>query len=140
MIVNALLPASDAVVSAGWDGKLVYWDLESRKVAKTYQCESYINTLTWLNSSKKQVLAGGKSGYLILVEMWWKKAFCFHYQNSLQVQNWWSKNYSCYLAYTDIAIKKFVRMQCFSDMLLPTSLSTLSQTCRCIAESVGHKK
>ena len=69
MIVNALPPASDAVVSAGWDGKLVYWDLESRKVAKTYQCESYINTLTWLNSSKKQVLAGGKSGYLILVEM-----------------------------------------------------------------------
>jgi len=69
MIINALLLSSKSAVSAGWDGKLVLWDLETKKQEQQYQCDSYINTLAWLDSEKKQILAGGKSGFLVKVQM-----------------------------------------------------------------------
>ena len=69
MIINALLLSSNFVVSAGWDCKLVLWDLETKKQAQQYQCDSYINTLAWIDSEKKQIVAGGKSGFLVLVQM-----------------------------------------------------------------------
>ena len=69
MIINALLLSSKSAVSAGWDGKLVLWDLETKKQEQQHQCDSYINTLAWLDSEKKQILAGGKSGFLVLVQM-----------------------------------------------------------------------
>ena len=34
-----------------------------------FACESYINTLCWADKDKKQVLAGGKNGYLIWVQL-----------------------------------------------------------------------
>ena len=47
----------------------IFRDLKSQKLTKEFKCESYINTMAWLNFEKEQVIAGGKNGYLILVQM-----------------------------------------------------------------------
>ena len=59
----------DKVVSAGWDTKLVLWNLSSMKKEAEVPCDSYINILSWLDPKNKQVLAGGENGYLILVQL-----------------------------------------------------------------------
>ena len=69
MIVNALLSLPNGVISAGWDRKLVFWDLDTQKVIREYQCDAYINTMAWLDPIKKHVLAGGANGFLALVQM-----------------------------------------------------------------------
>ena len=69
MIINALLLNEDTIVSAGWDKKLVRWSIESQKNLDVTPCETYINTLAWLDKSKNQVLAGGMNGYLILAQL-----------------------------------------------------------------------
>ena len=69
MIVNSILLDGDKVVSAGWDSKVVLWSISSLKKELEVACESYINILCWMDSTNKQVLAGGKNGYLIIVQL-----------------------------------------------------------------------
>lgn len=69
MIINALLLNQNYVVSAGWDGRIILWDMTDFQKKKEFNCESYINTLCWFDKDKKQVLAGGKNGYLIFVQL-----------------------------------------------------------------------
>ena len=69
MIINSILLDGDKVVSAGWDSKVVLWSISSLKKELEVPCESYVNILCWMDSTNKQVLAGGKNGYLILVQL-----------------------------------------------------------------------
>ena len=69
MIINALLINENYLVSAGWDSKIVLWDIKALQKKQEFACESYINTLCWADKGKKQVLAGGKNGYLIWVQL-----------------------------------------------------------------------
>ena len=69
MIINALLINGNSLVSAGWDSKIVLWDIKALQKKQEFGCESYINTLCWADKDKKQVLAGGKNEYLIWVQL-----------------------------------------------------------------------
>ena len=68
MIITALLQSPDCIISAGWDHKIIYWDIGTMEKKKEFICETYINTLCWYDTTKKQVLAGGKNGYLTIVQ------------------------------------------------------------------------
>lgn len=68
MIITALLQSPDCIISAGWDQKIIYWDIGTMQKKSEFICESYINTLCWYDATKKQVLAGGKNGYFTIVQ------------------------------------------------------------------------
>ena len=69
MIVNALLLSSTECVSAGWDCKVIVWDIGSLKKKAEIPCQYYINCLSWMDKEKKMALAGGKNGYLVLLQL-----------------------------------------------------------------------
>ena len=56
------------VVSSGWDGKVVMWDIQSGKKVNELCWDNYVNTMAWLDAEKKTLVVGGKSGNLILVQ------------------------------------------------------------------------
>ena len=58
------------VVSSGWDGKVVMWDIQSGKKVNELCWDNYVNTMAWLDAEKKTLVVGGKSGNLILVQFW----------------------------------------------------------------------
>jgi len=68
-LITALILSGENVVSSGWDEKLVSWNISSKKIEVEIPCESYINILWWMDPVSKQVLAGGKNGYLILAQL-----------------------------------------------------------------------
>ena len=70
MIINTILLAGDNVISAGWDSKIVLWTISSLKKDLEIPCDSYINILSWMDQNTNKVIAGGKNGYLILVQLW----------------------------------------------------------------------
>ena len=69
MIINTILLAGDNVISAGWDSKIVLWTISSLKKDLEIPCDSYINILSWMDQNTNKLLAGGKNGYLILVQL-----------------------------------------------------------------------
>ena len=69
MIINTILLAGDNVISAGWDSKIVLWTISSLKKDLEIPCDSYINILSRMDQNTNKVLAGGKNGYLILVQL-----------------------------------------------------------------------
>ena len=70
MIVNALLLSDSSVVSAGWDGKVKLWDLESAVEAGEARADGYVNALSWQSGEEGRILyAGGKDGQLLKIKL-----------------------------------------------------------------------
>ncbi len=69
MIINSIALGQEFVVSSGWDGKVVLWSIPKKSAEASVKCESYINVVVWRDYAGKTVYAGGKSGYLALIQL-----------------------------------------------------------------------
>jgi WD40 repeat protein len=70
MIINSLLLSPEFVISAGWDCRIILWDICQNSKLSEFKCDdSYLNIVCWFDSTKKMVLAGGKNGYLALIQL-----------------------------------------------------------------------
>lgn len=79
MIINAIQLTGDGrhVLSAGWDRRVILWDANSSRKLAVEMADVYINVLCLVpkptaapagGSDAVYVLAGGKSGYLSVME------------------------------------------------------------------------
>jgi len=73
MVINAILLSEDGlhVVSSGWDGRVIMWETATGSKVTEYQCDVYINTLSWArqDGSHREVFVGGKDGYLARIQL-----------------------------------------------------------------------
>jgi len=56
-------------VSSGWDAKLVLWDLESGSKLSEISWDNYVNCMAWIDKEKRIVMAGGRSGNMVVVQL-----------------------------------------------------------------------
>lgn len=67
MIINAITAGStNRLYSAGWDKKVIEWDLNKLCSVGEVQLDHYVNALC-LNSTATQLLASGEAGLLTLI-------------------------------------------------------------------------
>ena len=66
MIINTICVGDKWLVSSGWDGKVIRWDLDSASILDSLQCDSYVNVMAFAED-ESNLIVGGKDGFLVKI-------------------------------------------------------------------------
>ena len=64
MIINAVKVKGPHLFTAGWDGRVKKWDIETGKELANVELGKYVNTIVFSTEEEDMVYGGGKDGYV----------------------------------------------------------------------------
>ena len=68
MIINAIGGSGNVLYSAGWDKKVIAWNLDTLSSIGEVEVEFYVNALS-LDSTSSKLFASGQEGLVSVVDV-----------------------------------------------------------------------